>query len=63
LSARRANIAFGVLPPEIAIRATPRASAAEAALEANNSAAAAATSSAVFQTLYVTKTDRGTRFS
>jgi hypothetical protein len=48
-----------VVPPDTAIRAKLRASTAALALAANNSAAAAATSAGVGQTLYVTKTDRG----
>ena len=43
----------------LAMRATPRASAALTALEANKPAAAAAISAGVGQTLYVTKTGRG----
>jgi hypothetical protein len=48
-----------VVPPEIAIRANPRSLAAEAAAEANTSAAAAATSADVGHTAYLTLTARG----
>jgi hypothetical protein len=58
-SASAANIPFGVVPPETAIRATPRASTAAVAADANSSAAPAASSAGVGQILYVIETGRG----
>jgi hypothetical protein len=52
---------LGVVPPETAIRATPRAFTAAAAADANSSAAPAASSAGVGQILYVTETGRGIR--
>src|ERR1700691_890155 len=62
LSASSSNIRFGVLPPEIAIRATPRAFTAATALSQKKRAAASATAPGVGDTEYATCTVRGIKY-